>query len=235
MAAPAAGRFQGFEPAGRWSRTTRRVSAACSGNSSSAGRARVAWQEAGASTAETPWGAAPASDPGKCRARCAALGKGDQDMQRSNLLRTLTVGSMLIGLSGLAAAQWVFLARQAIGRVEQMQQSSQQAAGGSGASYDVATVIVDVAPAKVFDTVKSMLGKNTEVKVTRTDEARRSVEFTDGRQIGGIQVTQLGDNLAQLMVSTAHPGIATSTTSTIVERILNVCKELGVACQRSGS
>ena len=31
------------------------------------------------------------------------------------------------------------------------------------------------------------------------------------------------------MVSTAHPGIATSTTSTIVERILNVCKELGVS------
>jgi len=37
-------------------------------------------------------------------------------------------------------AQWVFLARQAIGRVEQMQQSSAQAAGGGGAAYDVATV-----------------------------------------------------------------------------------------------
>jgi hypothetical protein len=92
-----------------------------------------------------------------------------------------------------------------------------------------------VAPAKVFDTVKTMLGKNSEVKVTRSDDARRSVEFTDGRQIGGIQVTQLGDNLSQLMVSTAHPGIPASTTSTIVERILNVCKELGVSCQRSGS
>ncbi len=84
-----------------------------------------------------------------------------------------------------------------------------------------------VAPAKVFDTLKSMLGK--------TDEARRSVEFTDGRQIGGIQVSPLGDSLAQLMVSTAHPGIATSTSSTIVERILNVCRELGVSCQRAGS
>ena len=76
-----------------------------------------------------------------------------------------------------------------------------------GAAYDVASVIIEVPPAKVFDTVKSMLGKNTEVRVTKTDEARRSVEFTDGRQIGGIQVSQLGDNLSQLMVSTAHPGI----------------------------
>jgi hypothetical protein len=127
------------------------------------------------------------------------------------------------------------LARQAIGRVEQMQPSSALAASGTGASYDVASMIIEVPPAKVFDTVTSMLGKNTEVRVTKTDEARRSVEFTDGRQIGGIQVSQLGDNLSQRMVSTAHPGITTSTSSTIVERILTVCKELGVSCQRSGS
>jgi hypothetical protein len=156
-------------------------------------------------------------------------------MKTSKCIRRMLAGSVLLALCGSAAAQWVFLARQAIGRVEQMQQSSAQAAGGAGASYDVAAVIVDVAPAKVFDTVKTMLGKNSEVKVTRSDDARRSVEFTDGRQIGGIQVTQLGDNLSQLMVSTAHPGIPASTTSTIVERILNVCKELGVSCQRSGS
>lgn len=149
--------------------------------------------------------------------------------------RRLALGAVLLGLSGVAAAQWVFLARQAIGRVEQMQQSSTQAAGGSGAAYDVATVIIEVPQAKVFETVKSMLGKNTELRVTKTDEARRSVEFTDGRQIGGIQVSQLGDSLSQLIVSTAHPGITASTSSTIVERILGVCKELGVSCQRSGS
>lgn len=155
-------------------------------------------------------------------------------MQVGTSWRHVVVGAALLGLGGTAAAQWVFLARQAIGRVEQMQQSSQQAAGGTGASYDVATVIVEVPAGKVFDTVKSMLAKNTEVRVTKTDDARRSVEFTDGRQIGGIQVNVMGDSLAQLMVSTAHPGIPASTTSTIVERILAVCKDLGVSCQRSG-
>lgn len=155
-------------------------------------------------------------------------------MQRSNRLRKLILGGMLLGLSGLAAAQWVFLARQAIGRVEQMQQSAKTASGDT-AAYDSATVIVEVPAAKVYDTVKTMLGKSTEVKVTRTDDARRSVEFTDGKQIGGIQVNVLGDNLAQMMVSTAHPGVPGSTTSTLVERILNVCRELGVSCQRSGS
>lgn len=156
-------------------------------------------------------------------------------MQAGRFRRRIAIGSVLLGIGATAAAQWVFLARQAIGRVEQMQQSSQQAAGGTGASYDVATVIIEVPPARVFYTLKSMLGKNTEVRVTKTDDARRSVEFTDGRQIGGIQVSQLGDNLSQLMVSTAHPGIPTSTSSTIVERILSVCRELGVSCQRSGS
>ncbi len=149
-------------------------------------------------------------------------------------LRSCMVGGLLLATSGLAAAQWVFLARQAIGRVEQMQQSAKTASGDT-AAYDVATVIVEVPPAKVFDTVKSLLAKNTEVRVTKTDDARRSVEFTDGRQIGGIQVNTMGDSLSQLLVSTAHPGMPASATSTIVERILNVCKELGVSCQRSGS
>jgi hypothetical protein len=155
-------------------------------------------------------------------------------MQTSTLWRSLCIGTVLLGLSGMAAAQWVFLARQAVGRVEQMQQSAKTASGDT-AAYDVATVIVEVPPAKVYDTVKGMLGKSTEVKVTKTDDARRSVEFTDGRQIGGIQVNMLGDNLAQLLVSTAHPGVPASATATIVERILNVCRELGVNCQRSGS
>ena len=156
-------------------------------------------------------------------------------MTRRHHLRALTAALIGLTLCGAASAQWVFLARQAVGRVEQMQQSSPGAAGGAGAAYDVATVIVEVAPDKVFATVTRLLGQNTEVKVTKSDAARRSVEFTDGKQIGGIQVNTLGDNLSQMMLSTAHPGIATSTTSTLVDRILNVCKELGVSCQRSGS
>ena len=158
-------------------------------------------------------------------------------MQVSNRrFRRALVGIALLAVSGVAAAQWVFLARQVVGRVEQMQQTAPQTAeGAAGASYDVATVIVEVAPNKVFDTVQVMLGKNTALKITRTDAARRSVEFTDGKQIGGIQVNTMGDNLSQLLVSTAHPGIATSTTSTIVQRILAVCQELNVQCRPAQS
>ena len=157
-------------------------------------------------------------------------------MQRPKRIRTLLAASVLLSLSGVAAAQWLMLARKVVGRVEQMQQTAPKTADGAdGASYDVATVIVEVAPNKVFDTIQVMLSKNTALKITRTDAAKRSSEFTDGKQIGGIQVNTMGDNLSQLLISTAHPGIATSTTSTIVERVLNVCKELNVQCQLAAS
>jgi len=148
-------------------------------------------------------------------------------MKRTGRGCTLLLGGILLALSGVAEAQWVMLARHVVGRVEQMSQTSP-----NGASYDVASVIVDVAPEKVFDTVKRRLAASTEARVTRTDDARRSIEFTDGSQIGGIQVTTLGDGLSQLLVSTAHPGVRTSTTATIVERILAVCRDLGVSCQQ---
>jgi hypothetical protein len=89
------------------------------------------------------------------------------------------------------------------------------AAGGAGASCGVAKAIIETPPAQVFDIVKAMPGKNTEVRVARTGEARRLVEFTDGRQIGGIQVSQFGGNLVQPVVSSAHPDFAASTSSTI--------------------
>ena len=148
-------------------------------------------------------------------------------------IRSALLAALLADACGAAAAQWVFLARHAIGRIEQMQQSSPAAAGGVGASYDVATVIVEVEPDKVFAAVLQRLGQNAKVKVTHTDTAKRSVEFSDGKQIGGIQVSALGDKLSQLLVSTAHPGVSTSTTAKIVDRVIAVCDELGVSCQRA--
>ena len=96
-------------------------------------------------------------------------------------IRSALLAAALAGACGAAAAQWVFLARQAIGRVEQMQQSSRSAAGGAGAAYDVASVIVEVEPDKVFGAVLQRLNRNEEVKVTHVDAAKRSVEFSDGR------------------------------------------------------
>lgn len=149
-------------------------------------------------------------------------------MQPPRRLHAFLIGIALLALPSIAAAQAVFLARHVLGRVEQMSQTAP-----SVASYDVASVIVNVDPARVFDTIKRRIAANAEVKVTRIDDARRSIDFTDGTQIGGMQVNTLGDGVSQLMVSTARPGGGPSATSTIVERVLSVCSELKVSCQKA--
>ena len=128
----------------------------------------------------------------------------------------------------IVQAQWVFLARRAIGRVEQMSQTDPK----SGTTYDTATVIVDVPVEKVYDTVQRSVRAAQGITVTRDDVPARRIEFTDGSRIAGIQAISLGDNLTQLMVSSAHSTAPSSPTSMIVERIVAVCQQMKVECTR---
>ena len=144
-------------------------------------------------------------------------------------LRTSTVVVALIATlaSGVADAQWVLLARRAIGRVEQMQQQTPQ----SGEVMDTAAVIIDAPADRVYAVVAQRLGAAQNVSVTRTDDANRTLEFTNGKQIASMRVLVLGDALAQLLVSAA--GAQPSPMSAIVDHILAACKELNVECERA--
>ena len=134
----------------------------------------------------------------------------------------------LTAWADIAQAQWVFLARRAVGRVEQMSQTSPK----GDTVFDTASVIVDVPAEKVFETVQRSVRTAQGITVTREDAAARRVEFTDGTRNAGIQAISLGDNLTQLMVSSAHSVGPDKPTSQIVERIINVCKQMGVECSR---
>ena len=141
-------------------------------------------------------------------------------------------GAAVLLASSIAEAQWVMLARRAVGRVEQMTQT----APATGATYDTAAVILDVPADKVYATVRRMVlaAQGTQgITVTRTDDARMSVEFSKGKEIAGIQVSTIGENLTHMMISSAHPGIPESPTSQIVGRVLAVCKDLNVECSRA--
>ena len=149
--------------------------------------------------------------------------------------RQLIVAGVLLALAGAAQAQAIFLARKAIGRIEQMTQSSPAPNAGAGVSYDVATVIVDVAPDKVYAAAARRIGENSALRVTRSDAAKRSIDFSKGTQIGGIQVSALGDNVAQLLISTARNGTSEMDAAGIVGHVLDICRQLDVVCQQSGS
>ncbi len=132
--------------------------------------------------------------------------------------------------SGFAEAQWVLVARKVVGRVEQMSQSQ----GGNGASYDSAAVMLEAPADKVWEAVLRGLQDNTQgISITQQNPADHLVQFTNGRQIAGIKVSALGDNLTQLLISSAHTGDQPNASVLVMSSVLRVCKEMGVECSPS--
>ena len=143
--------------------------------------------------------------------------------------KVLLCAVVFVVWADIAQAQWVLLARRAIGRVEQMSQTSQD----GKTTYDTATVMVDVPVDRVYDTVQRSVRAAQGITVTREDPTARRIEFTNGTQIAGIQAISFGDSLTQLLVSSAHSNAPTPSTSIIVERIIATCKDMNVECSRA--
>jgi len=164
-----------------------------------------------------------------------AEGVGDNArglIPEATMIRDMRKTAVLLGLAAMlwgevAQAQWV-LARRADGRIEQVSQASPK----GDTAFETASVIVDVPVDRVFETVQRSIRTADGITVTRDDAAARRVEFTDGKRNAGIQAISLGDNLTQLMVSSAHATGPDSPTTQIVERIVAVCRQMGVECSR---
>jgi hypothetical protein len=149
-----------------------------------------------------------------------------------NGVRAACVAAAIVAVlaSGFAEAQWVLVARKVVGRVEQMSQSQ----GGSGASYDSAAVMLEAPAGKVWDAVLRGLRGNTQgVTVTQENPADHVVQFTNGRQIAGIKVSDIGDNLTHLLISSAHTGDQPNAAALVLDSVLRVCREMGVECSPS--
>jgi len=150
-------------------------------------------------------------------------------LRRQRHKRILLCALALIVWADIAQAQWVLLARRAIGRVEQMSQTSQD----GKTTYDTATVMVDVPVDRVYDTMQRSVRAAQGITITNEDPAARRIQFTNGTQIAGIQAISFGDNLTQLIVSSAHSNAPNPPTSIIVERIIATCKDMNVECSRA--
>ena len=153
-------------------------------------------------------------------------------MKRSFLRATIVAcGLAALFVSTLAEAQWVLLARRAVGRVEQMSQQSQQS---DGASYDSAAVLIDASADKVYAAVLRGLANNTQgVKITSQDPQQRLVQFTNGQQIAGIKVSALGDELTHMLISSAHKGDQPDAAALVMNSVLRVCAEMKVECSKA--
>ena len=153
-------------------------------------------------------------------------------MRNSSVRAAIVVGGLAaLCISTLAEAQWVLVARRAVGRVEQMSQQSQQP---DGASYDSAAVMIDAPAEKVYAAVLRGLANNQQgVKITSENPQQRLVEFTNGQQIAGIKVSALSDDLTHLLISSAHKGNQPDAAALVMNSVLRVCGEMKVECSRA--
>ena len=122
-------------------------------------------------------------------------------------------------------AQWVLAARAAKNQINRMTQRSDS--GG----YDVATVVLDADPSKVYDKTIELLKTHPELKITREDKQTGTIEIQEGKKVAGFQIYALGDKVTQMVVAS---GVAKSNepdeTSMVVESIIHVCAEFNVKC-----
>ncbi len=149
---------------------------------------------------------------------------------RKRVTRLTAAALVLFGVSTVADAQWVLLARRAVGRVEQMSQQSPQA---GGASYDAAAVMLEAPVDRVYAAVVNGLANKPELRVTREDRSTWLVQFTNGQQIAGIKLAPLTENLTHMMISSAHTGTQPDASALVLNAVLRVCKDMNVECSQA--
>ena len=128
--------------------------------------------------------------------------------------------------TSLAQAQWVFVARKVIGRVETMTQSQQP----NTPRYDVASVMLEANPDKVYQTVLAQIATHPDYKIVQRNDATRNLEVSNGKLSAGVHVVALQEKLTQLTVASVIPPNGPSPTSFAVGNILRICAEMKVVC-----
>jgi hypothetical protein len=130
-------------------------------------------------------------------------------------------------LPSAARAQWVFVARKALGKIQTMSQKENTGTPG----YSVATVILEGNADKVFATAVKSAESAPKARLTHQDPAAHTLEFIVGGQVAGLRVSQVDSEKVQiLIVSAASPGKPDATPA-VVEATLRVCKEMGAVCE----
>jgi hypothetical protein len=127
--------------------------------------------------------------------------------------------------SSVANAQWVFLGKKAVGVVSRLTTQTPDSPG-----YEVASVLIEARPENVYAAALKILKEKHNLKITYQDDKTRSVEFTDDKRIVGMKAIPLGDMVTHLLISSSGSSRGSENTSSAVEAVFKVCKEMGVAC-----
>ncbi len=152
-------------------------------------------------------------------------------MRLAPMLAVLVAFASTLIPFGPADAQWVFLARRAVGRIHHMAEGTQP---GGRPGYDFATVILDAPADKVFATALAMARKNTAVRVVMQDPGQRRLQIAEGDRTATLNVVPFSDDVSQLLIAGQAGPNEDSTASRVVQAVLRVCKEMNKECQVGG-
>lgn len=126
-----------------------------------------------------------------------------------------------------ARAQWVFVARKALGKIQTLTQKENTGAPG----YSVATVILTGKADKVYEIALKTAQSSPKAKLTYQDPATHTLELAAGGQVVGLRVSQVDSQKVQILIaSVASPGKPDATPAA-VDATLRVCKEMGATCE----
>ena len=121
-------------------------------------------------------------------------------------------------------AQWVFLGRKAVGKISHL------ASQLENSNNNVATVLLEAKADNVYNTAVTLLKNNQKAKITRKDDATRTIDFTYGQHTASMKVTSLQDNVSQLIISSSAASGKPEDASFVVDSVFRVCREMGVEC-----
>ncbi|MCX5818163.1 MAG: hypothetical protein NTX75_18280 [Proteobacteria bacterium] len=121
-------------------------------------------------------------------------------------------------------AQWIFLGRKAIGKISHLASEVQNN------NNDVATVLLEAKADNVYNTAVTLLKGNENARITRRDDAARTIDFTYGQHTASMKIASLQDNVSQLIISSAVASGKPGDTSFVVDSVFRVCREMGVEC-----
>ena len=146
----------------------------------------------------------------------------------SNCKRSRTILIAVIVLFGASdvGAQWVFVARKAVGRIERMTQTRTSGVP----SYDVATVVIEGKAEKVYRTALKAIEATPNLHITRQDPGQRIIDFSDGNRAAGLKVSQVNEKVVHLLIASVVMPDQDSTTSFVVSGVMRICMEVGANC-----
>ncbi len=126
-----------------------------------------------------------------------------------------------------APAQWVFVARKALGKIQTM--SQKESTGTPG--YSVATVILEGKAENVYAAALKTAQASQKARLTYQNAAKRELEFAVDGQVAGLRVSQVDTKKVQILIASAATPGKPDAMPAVVDATLRVCKEMGAVCE----